>query len=101
MFLVYCVKYAWKSLSERFGQILVISSMAGEVGLPLRTAYCASKFAVTGGPSLSTFFMRFILLDKFDLLVDYFKMFLTKASSRLSGLSKGTAYRLLSAALHL
>lgn len=30
------------------GQILVISSVSGEVGCPMRTAYCASKFAVTG-----------------------------------------------------
>eukprot|EP00921_Rhytidocystis_pertsovi_P024222 GHVQ01038919.1.p1 GENE.GHVQ01038919.1~~GHVQ01038919.1.p1 ORF type:complete len:337 (-),score=27.03 GHVQ01038919.1:830-1840(-) len=45
---VFCVKYAWKSLRECHGQIVVISSMAGELGLPLRTAYCASKFAVTG-----------------------------------------------------
>uniref|UniRef100_A0A0G4HPJ3 Uncharacterized protein n=1 Tax=Chromera velia CCMP2878 TaxID=1169474 RepID=A0A0G4HPJ3_9ALVE len=30
------------------GQILVISSMGGELGAPLRTAYCASKFALTG-----------------------------------------------------
>jgi len=25
-----------------------MSSYSGEIGLPLRTAYCASKFAVTG-----------------------------------------------------
>eukprot|EP01012_Entosiphon_sulcatum_P002639 TRINITY_DN10579_c0_g1_i1.p1 TRINITY_DN10579_c0_g1~~TRINITY_DN10579_c0_g1_i1.p1 ORF type:complete len:285 (+),score=51.15 TRINITY_DN10579_c0_g1_i1:25-855(+) len=29
-------------------QILVISSLSGEIGLPMRTAYCASKFAVNG-----------------------------------------------------
>ena len=27
---------------------MVLSSFSGEVGLPMRTAYCASKFALTG-----------------------------------------------------
>ena len=27
---------------------MVISSLSGEVGLPWRSAYCSSKFAVTG-----------------------------------------------------
>jgi len=26
----------------------VLSSLSGEIGLPYRTAYCSSKFAVTG-----------------------------------------------------
>ncbi len=30
------------------GQIVVMSSYSGEVGIAYRTAYCASKFAVTG-----------------------------------------------------
>lgn len=30
------------------GQIIVINSISGLVGLPFRTSYCASKFAVKG-----------------------------------------------------
>ena len=35
-------------LKESHGQIVVMSSYSGEVGLIYRTAYCSSKFAVTG-----------------------------------------------------
>ena len=45
---LYCTFYAMKHLKESKGQILVISSISGEVGLPFRSAYCTSKFAVTG-----------------------------------------------------
>lgn len=45
---LYMTKYALKYLKYSKGQILVLSSMSGEVGLPERTAYCSSKFAVTG-----------------------------------------------------
>eukprot|EP00916_Digyalum_oweni_P019341 GHVL01032185.1.p1 GENE.GHVL01032185.1~~GHVL01032185.1.p1 ORF type:complete len:266 (+),score=33.70 GHVL01032185.1:22-819(+) len=45
---VACVKYAWPALKKSKGQIVVISSVSGELGLPHRSAYCASKFAVTG-----------------------------------------------------
>lgn len=49
---VYPVKYALPHLkntqSDRKGQIIVISSFSGEFGLPMRSAYCASKFAVNG-----------------------------------------------------
>ena len=41
-------RYAFAHLKKSKGQIVVISSASGEVGIPLRTAYCASKFAVTG-----------------------------------------------------
>jgi NAD(P)-dependent dehydrogenase (short-subunit alcohol dehydrogenase family) len=30
------------------GKVVVISSLSGKFGLPSRTAYCASKFALTG-----------------------------------------------------
>eukprot|EP01066_Platyproteum_vivax_P011325 Platyproteum_vivax@DN5138_c0_g1_i1.p1 len=43
-----CVKHAWQHLRKSKGQILVISSLSGEIGLPFRSAYCSSKFAVTG-----------------------------------------------------
>eukprot|EP00920_Eleutheroschizon_duboscqi_P014728 GHVT01034130.1.p1 GENE.GHVT01034130.1~~GHVT01034130.1.p1 ORF type:complete len:139 (-),score=0.58 GHVT01034130.1:1128-1544(-) len=46
----YCAKHAWPYLKARHGQTVVLSSLSGEVGLPLRSAYCASKFAVTGEP---------------------------------------------------
>lgn len=35
-------------LNKSSGQIIVLSSLSGEIGLPYRTAYCSSKFAVTG-----------------------------------------------------
>lgn len=35
-------------LKKTHGQIVVMSSYSGEIGLIYRTAYCASKFAVTG-----------------------------------------------------
>ncbi|EAR97259.1 enoyl-(acyl carrier) reductase (macronuclear) [Tetrahymena thermophila SB210] len=45
---VYPTKYALPYLQKTKGQILVLSSLSGEIGLPFRTAYCSSKFAVTG-----------------------------------------------------
>lgn len=41
-------KYALPYLRNVNGRIMVISSLSGKFGLPLRTAYCASKFALTG-----------------------------------------------------
>lgn len=35
-------------MKDSHGQIVVMSSYSGEIGLHFRTAYCASKFAVTG-----------------------------------------------------
>lgn len=45
---VYCTKYALNSLIERKGIIAGISSVAGYRGLPGRSAYSASKFALQG-----------------------------------------------------
>jgi NAD(P)-dependent dehydrogenase (short-subunit alcohol dehydrogenase family) len=45
---VYITKYALPYLKRSLGQIVLISSISGKVGLPSRSAYCASKFAVTG-----------------------------------------------------
>lgn len=45
---VYCTKYALPSILERKGIIAGISSVAGYRGLPGRTGYSASKFAVQG-----------------------------------------------------
>jgi len=45
---VFCTKYALPYLKKSKGQIIVLSSLSGEIGLPMRSAYCCSKFAVTG-----------------------------------------------------
>ena len=45
---VYCTRYALDSIIERKGTIVGISSIAGYRGLPGRSAYSASKFALQG-----------------------------------------------------
>lgn len=45
---VYCTKYALPYLLESNGTVVGVISTAGYVGLPARTAYSASKFAVRG-----------------------------------------------------
>jgi short-subunit dehydrogenase len=45
---VYCTKLALQSIIERKGAIIGISSIAGYRGLPGRSGYSASKFAVNG-----------------------------------------------------
>jgi short-subunit dehydrogenase len=45
---VYCTKYALPSLLEHHGTVVGISSTAGYRGLPGRSAYSASKFALQG-----------------------------------------------------
>ncbi len=45
---VYCTKYALPHILETKGSIVGISSIAGIVGLPARTGYSASKFAMKG-----------------------------------------------------
>jgi short-subunit dehydrogenase len=45
---VYCTKLALPSILERKGTIVGISSIAGYRGLPGRSGYSASKFAVNG-----------------------------------------------------
>jgi len=46
--MVYCSKYALPHLLERRGVIVGVSSIAGFHGLPGRTGYAASKFAMHG-----------------------------------------------------
>lgn len=41
-------RHALEPIRASKGQIVVISSVSGVIGLPARTPYCASKFAVTG-----------------------------------------------------
>ena len=43
---MYCLHVGM--ISAGFGHIVNISSIAGKMGLPLRTAYSASKFAIIG-----------------------------------------------------
>ncbi len=45
---VYCTKYALSHLIKSKGSLVGIISVAGHVGLPARSAYSASKFAVRG-----------------------------------------------------
>jgi short-subunit dehydrogenase len=45
---VYCTKYALPSILKRKGAIVGVSSTAGYRGLPGRSAYSASKFALQG-----------------------------------------------------
>ncbi|WP_276504597.1 SDR family oxidoreductase [Terrimonas pollutisoli] len=45
---VYCTKYALNSIIEKKGIIVGISSIAGYRGLPGRSAYSASKYALQG-----------------------------------------------------
>ncbi len=46
--MVYCTKLALDSIIERKGTIVGVSSIAGYRGLPGRSGYSASKFAVNG-----------------------------------------------------
>jgi len=45
---VYCTKYALESLLQNKGSVVGVSSIAGYVGLPARSGYSASKFAMQG-----------------------------------------------------
>ncbi|EOR94818.1 short chain dehydrogenase [Arcticibacter svalbardensis MN12-7] len=45
---VYCTKYAMPELLKAKGSVVGISSIAGYRGLPGRTGYSASKFAMNG-----------------------------------------------------
>lgn len=45
---VYCTKYAMASIVQQKGTIAAISSIAGYRGLPGRSGYSASKFALNG-----------------------------------------------------
>jgi len=48
MGMVYCTKFALESIIQRKGSIVGISSIAGYRGLPGRSGYSASKFAMNG-----------------------------------------------------
>ena len=46
--MVYCTKFALPSIIENKGTVIGISSIAGYKGLPGRTGYASSKFAMNG-----------------------------------------------------
>ena len=43
-----CTFHAWKHLKHSTGMVVAVSSVCGKVGVPTRTGYCASKFAIHG-----------------------------------------------------
>lgn len=45
---VYCTKFALTELLKNRGSIISVSSVSGLVGLPARTGYSASKYAIDG-----------------------------------------------------
>lgn len=45
---VYCTKYALPYLIENKGSVVGVISIAGYIGLPARTGYSASKYAIRG-----------------------------------------------------
>ena len=45
---VFCTKYALPYLLQSNGSLVGVSSIAGHIGLPKRSAYSASKFAMNG-----------------------------------------------------
>ncbi len=45
---VYCTKYALESIMQQKGSVVSVSSIAGYRGLPGRSGYSASKFALNG-----------------------------------------------------
>ena len=45
---VYCTYYALPHLKQSNGRLIAVSSMTGKVGVPNRSAYSASKFAMAG-----------------------------------------------------
>ena len=57
---VMLTKYALHELRKSKGQIVAISSLSGEVGLGMRSAYCASKAAVN-------LFFRSLAIEESDI----------------------------------
>src|SRR6476661_8458806 len=45
---IYCTKYALPEILKTSGSVVAVSSIAGYKGLPGRTGYSASKFAING-----------------------------------------------------
>lgn len=71
---LYMTRVFYESLCTSNGVLLAITSFSGEVGLPYRTAYCASKFAVTGFLEALRAEMQFVQSNgnkskRFDIVV--------------------------------
>jgi len=66
---LYCTHAAYPHLRKSKGRLLAITSFSGEVGLPYRTAYCASKFAVTGFLESLRAEMQALGGSKFDITI--------------------------------
>jgi len=45
---IYCTHYALPHLKRSRGRIVAVSSLAGKTGVPMRSAYAASKHAMAG-----------------------------------------------------
>lgn len=45
---IYCTHYALPHLKQSRGRIVAVSSLAGKTGVPMRSAYAASKHAMAG-----------------------------------------------------
>ena len=59
---VIMTKYALNELRKAKGQIIAISSFSGEVGLGMRSAYCASKAAMS-------IFFRSLAIEEQDIRI--------------------------------
>ena len=59
---VILTKYTLKELRKTKGQIIAISSFSGELGLGMRSAYCASKAAVNQ-------FFRSLAIEEHDIRI--------------------------------
>jgi short-subunit dehydrogenase len=79
---VYCTKYALPALLRRQGVVVGISSIAGYRGLPGRSAYSASKFALQGWLEA----LRTELLEK-DVHVMWVSPGFTASNIRFAALS--------------
>lgn len=55
-------KYALNELRKAKGQIIAISSLSGEMGLGMRSAYCASKAAMSS-------FFRSLAIEEQDIRI--------------------------------
>ena len=66
---LHCTHAAYPHLCRSHGTLVAITSFSGEVGLPYRTAYCASKFATTGLLEALRSEMRLTGGEAFDIVI--------------------------------
>ena len=79
---VYCTRAALPELKKSRGLIVGVSSLAGKTGVPARTTYCSSKFAVSG-------FFEALRIELADTGVDISMIFpgVVATAIRLNGLN--------------